>query len=113
MFTLGALVLWYLALAGMVGAVVLRPNLSMQALCVVYAAAAVSSGIGLWRQARWAPTSFLLWSSAALATLLLADIQLNRGPTVRGITFLIGAAIVLFAAHWYVRKRTQLLVTPP
>ena len=102
-----ALALGYLSCVGMIGAFVV-PDLgaTFRAAFLFYAISAAVAGYALWRQRRWAAMAFGVWSLAFLVNLIMFDLVLNLGPTMKGVGFLVGASVLLALACQYVRKST-------
>ena len=107
-FTLLSIAIWWLAIAGFVGVFTLPIGLPMRVVSAAYGITALVAGLGLWRQASWAPVAFAIWSCAALVTGVITDVQLNLGPSLKGVAFSTIAAGLLWLVYRYICKRNAL-----
>ena len=100
-----ALVLVFLAVAGVVGAIVLPEAVpGVGAAILPFAFSATVAAIGIWRQRRWAATAIAVWAGIAVLCGFLMGVLIHPRPLSEA-----GFVVVLCGGFWlvyrYVRRQ--------
>ena len=102
--TISALVLGWLAIAGAGNAVLrISSDISLGVLATIYAIAAGTACVGLWRMRPFGVLAFRAW--CIVVALGVAELLLSRGfPWFRAVIFSLLAGVVLFFWHRYLAR---------
>jgi hypothetical protein len=103
-FTLLALVLIWLAFAG-VGSVFFGPAQGiMRFLGIAYAVASFSTAIGLWKMRDWAYISFLAWEGVVVVMMFVMQLWSARIAMSSFVGFACFVVIILWMSATYVKN---------
>ena len=104
-FTILALVLCWLALAGFGNAFVGPAQGGFRVLAMIYGIAAISSAVGLYKMSAWANTALSIWAGVMVLTMIVMQLGQYRAALPVFVGF---ACIVLFLLWLIIRyvKRT-------
>lgn len=111
-FTIMALFLGWLALAGIGNALIGPAQGLLRFFALAYAIAAIATAIGLWKMRSWTFTAYLAWAGVVMLTMIAMQLGPYRVALPAFVGFFCFILLLLWSLANYVKRTLNKGVEP-